>query len=60
VDELPQKEVARRLGITEKSVEKHVMKGMKLLAAVFRGTEEEAMQEASQALNDREKENGKP
>src|SRR5262245_44964136 len=36
VDDLPQKEVAQRLGITEKSVEKHVMKGMKLLAAAFR------------------------
>jgi RNA polymerase sigma factor (sigma-70 family) len=36
VDELPQREVARRLRITEKSVEKHVMKGMKLLATAFR------------------------
>jgi RNA polymerase sigma factor (sigma-70 family) len=32
VDELPQKKVARQLGITEKTVEKHVMKGMRLLA----------------------------
>lgn len=61
VDELPQKEVARRLGIGEKSVEKHVMKGMKLLAAAFRGVEEEgAMQESSQASSDREKEHGEP
>lgn len=35
VDDLPQKEVAIRLGITQKTVEKHVMKGMKLLAAAL-------------------------
>lgn len=32
VDRLPQKLVAARLGVTEKTVEKHLMKGMKLLA----------------------------
>lgn len=32
VDDLPQKEVAARLGVTQKTVEKHVMKGMQLLA----------------------------
>jgi len=32
VDDLPQKEVAARLRITQKTVEKHVMKGMRLLA----------------------------
>lgn len=32
VDELPQKEVARRLGLSQKTVEKHVMNGMRLLA----------------------------
>ncbi len=36
IDEVPQREVARRLGLSEKSVEKHVMKGMKRLTdAVF-------------------------
>jgi RNA polymerase sigma factor (sigma-70 family) len=35
VDDLPQKEVAARLGIAQKTVEKHVMKGMKLLAAAL-------------------------
>ncbi|MEJ1961274.1 MAG: sigma-70 family RNA polymerase sigma factor [Gammaproteobacteria bacterium] len=36
VDQLPQKEVALRLGITESSVEKHVIKGTRILAdAVF-------------------------
>jgi RNA polymerase sigma factor (sigma-70 family) len=32
VDDLPQKEVAARLGVTQKTVEKHIMKGMQLLA----------------------------
>jgi RNA polymerase sigma-70 factor (ECF subfamily) len=32
VDDLSQREVAARLGITQKTVEKHVMKGMRLLA----------------------------
>jgi RNA polymerase sigma-70 factor (ECF subfamily) len=60
VDELPQKEVAKRLGITEKSVEKHVMKGMKLLAAAYRGDPAQAVQDAPQTSSDREKEHGKP
>ncbi|MCW0368509.1 hypothetical protein NB699_003492 [Xanthomonas sacchari] len=37
VEELPQKEVAVRLGISEKSVEKHVARGMRLLADHFHG-----------------------
>jgi RNA polymerase sigma factor (sigma-70 family) len=32
VDSLPQREVAARLGVTQKTVEKHLRKGMKLLA----------------------------
>ena len=32
VEELSQKEVAMRLGISEKTVEKHIAKGMRLLA----------------------------
>lgn len=59
VDDLPQKEVARRLGITEKSVEKHVMKGMKLLAAAFRSGAEQVT-EPSQVSKDQEKTHGKP
>jgi RNA polymerase sigma factor (sigma-70 family) len=35
VDDLSQKEVAEKLGIAQKTVEKHVMKGMKLLAAAL-------------------------
>lgn len=38
IDDLPQKEVAARLGLSEKTVEKHVMKGIKRLTdAVFGG-----------------------
>lgn len=32
VEELPQKDVARQLGISEKTVEKHLAKGMRLIA----------------------------
>ena len=39
VEELPQKEVARRLGITEKAVEKQIAKGMRLIADHFHGSE---------------------
>ena len=35
VEELPQKEVAARLGISEKTVEKHVAKGVRLIAEYF-------------------------
>jgi len=42
VEELPQKEVARRLGIGEKAVEKQLIKGARLLAAhLFGSTREE-------------------
>lgn len=38
IDDLPQKEVAARLGLSEKTVEKHVMQGIKKLTdAVFGG-----------------------
>lgn len=37
VEELPQKEVASRLGISEKTVEKHVAKGIRLIAEHFYG-----------------------
>lgn len=38
VEELPQKEVALRMGIGEKTVEKQVAKGMRLIAEYFYGT----------------------
>ncbi len=37
VDRLPQKQVAARLGVTEKTVEKHLMKGMRLLTEALLG-----------------------
>jgi RNA polymerase sigma-70 factor (ECF subfamily) len=37
VDEIPQKEVAQRLGISERTVESHILKGMRLLADAFFG-----------------------
>ena len=37
VEELPQKDVAARMGITEKTVEKQVAKGMRLLAEHYYG-----------------------
>src|SRR2546430_11771164 len=50
VDDLSQREVAMRLGITQKTVEKHVMKGMKLLATLlFRNESQRAAEGATQA-----------
>ncbi|HRO28051.1 MAG TPA: sigma-70 family RNA polymerase sigma factor [Luteimonas sp.] len=37
VEHLSQKEVAQRLGISEKTVEKHIAKGMRLIAGYFHG-----------------------
>lgn len=37
IEELPQKDVAMRLGISEKTVEKHLAKGMRLLAGHYLG-----------------------
>jgi RNA polymerase sigma factor (sigma-70 family) len=37
VDRLPQKQVAARLGVSEKTVEKHLMKGMRLLTEALLG-----------------------
>ena len=46
VDQSSQKEVAAQLGITEKAVEKHVMKGMQQLAdALFGHDQEHALRE---------------
>ena len=61
VDDLPQKEVAMRLGITQKTVEKHVMKGMKLLAALlFRNDSERAAEGATRDAGVSEQGHGKP
>ena len=38
VEDLPQKEIARRLGISEKTVEKHIAKGCRMMANHFYAT----------------------
>lgn len=42
VEHLSQREVAQRLGISEKTVEKHIARGMRLLAGYFYGGDGEA------------------
>jgi RNA polymerase sigma-70 factor (ECF subfamily) len=55
VEELSQKEVAMRLGISEKTGEKHVAKGMRLIAAYFYGGDgAEAPSRAAQAAQGQE------
>ncbi|MFT4180137.1 MAG: sigma-70 family RNA polymerase sigma factor [Thermomonas sp.] len=49
VENLPQKDVAVRLGISEKTVEKHIAKGMRLLAdALYGGDGDDRAQPARQ------------
>lgn len=61
VDDLPQKEVAARLGVTEKVIEKHVMKGMRLLADVLARSRGETLAEGGREVrHDRETDRGKP
>lgn len=60
VDDVPQKEVAVRLGISQKTVEKHVMKGMKLLAAALFRTESGQSEESARSAAQKETEHGKP
>jgi RNA polymerase sigma-70 factor (ECF subfamily) len=60
VDDLSQKEVAAKLGIAQKTVEKHVMKAMKLLAAaLFRHEGGRSPREEAAKLQDSEQEHGK-
>jgi RNA polymerase sigma-70 factor (ECF subfamily) len=40
IEDLPQKEIARRMGISEKTVEKHIAKGSRMLAEHFYGDPE--------------------
>ena len=51
VEELSQKEVAMRLGISEKTVEKHVAKGMRLMATYLHGGVDELATDASASAN---------
>ncbi len=49
VGDLPQREVAQRMGISEKTVEKHLAKGMLLLASHFHGDDGDAVPAAREA-----------
>ncbi|MEZ5543646.1 MAG: sigma-70 family RNA polymerase sigma factor [Lysobacteraceae bacterium] len=54
VEELPQREVAARLGISEKTVEKHLAKGMCLLAGhLYGGIGQATPRDASKASGER-------
>jgi RNA polymerase sigma factor (sigma-70 family) len=60
VNDLSQKEVAAKLGIAQKTVEKHVMKGMKLLAAAcFRSEVGKPPRDGGSNSRDSEQEDGK-
>jgi RNA polymerase sigma-70 factor (ECF subfamily) len=61
VFEMPQKEVAARMGITEKTVEKHLMKGIRLLAdAVLSHSVSNAAEDGERGREPRTLERGKP
>jgi RNA polymerase sigma-70 factor (ECF subfamily) len=60
VDDMPQKAVAVRLGITEKTVEKHVMKGMKLLATALYGGGDERSSAGVATKSLKDSKHGKP
>ncbi len=57
VEDLPQKEVALRMGISEKTVEKQVAKGARLIADYFHGGAMASSLQAGQ-WQDAEQENG--
>lgn len=54
VEELSQKEVAVRLGISQKTVEKHVAKGVRLIAEHFHGNGQARRGGASEARDENE------
>jgi len=60
VDELPLQEIAHRLGITVKVVEKHITLGMRRLADTMFGTRRSNIKQIEGAEPDRETEHGKP
>lgn len=61
VFEMPQKEVAARMGITEKTVEKHLMKGMRLLAdAMLSHSVSNVVEDGERGREPRTPERGKP
>ena len=61
VEDMSQKEVAERLGVAQKTVEKHVMKGMKLLAAAMHRSELERSPGAGESRSEHDEQaHGKP
>jgi RNA polymerase sigma factor (sigma-70 family) len=52
VEELPQRQVASQLGISEKTVEKHVAKGMRMLADFLYGDERGSAPDATRSSED--------
>jgi RNA polymerase sigma factor (sigma-70 family) len=60
VDDLPQREVAGLLGITQKTVEKHVMKGMRLLAQAVLQCNPELLRGRRERKSDGGQAHGKP
>ncbi len=59
VNDLSQREVAAQLGIAQKTVEKHVMKGMKLLARALDHDNQERVPNGSKDNSDTEQSHGK-
>ncbi len=60
VQDMPQRAVAEQLGIAEKTVEKHVMKGMKLLARMLHPSGAGISDEEHGVSDPSEKVHGKP
>lgn len=58
IDELPQKEVAERLGISVRTVESHILKGMRLLTEGFLGQGTAAALDDETHKSDKENEHG--
>lgn len=54
IDDLSQKEVAARLGLSEKTVERHITKGMKRISSVILGAHDPREQRASTPEEGRE------
>ena len=52
VEELPQKQVAARMGISEKTVEKQVAKGARLIAEYFYGAPPHASRDAAKGADE--------
>ncbi|MBV6416310.1 MAG: hypothetical protein CMLOHMNK_00852 [Steroidobacteraceae bacterium] len=52
VEDLPQKAVAARMGVSEKTVEKHLAKGMRLMTASYYGGEAATSADATHAIDD--------